>query len=83
MTLNSKPPRGGRAEINVWDDEGTLVATYLVEDFESLLHEVNRERTGHLDGSTSVHSSVIESIVFRFEFPSGMTTARFHSEETP
>lgn len=74
-------PRG-RAEIKVWDEDDALVATYLVEDFGGLLREVNRERTGYLDGSVSVHSSVIESIVFKFEFPSGMTT-RLHQRETP
>lgn len=71
-------PRG-RAEIKVWDEDGALVA-HLVEGFESLSYEVNRERTGHFDGCVSVPSPVIESIVFRFGFPSGMTT--YYPKET-
>ena len=74
-------PRG-RAEIKIWGKDGAHVATYLVEDFEGMSHEVNRERTGYFDGCVSVPSQVIESIVFRFEFPSGMTTYP-HPKETP
>ena len=75
-------PRG-RAEIKVWDEDGTLVATHLVEDIQSLSYEINREGIDPLDWLAEGRPiPTIGSVVFRFEFPRVLTTY-LYPKETP